>query len=88
MSDTPVSRRGVYKDLNLSPYEYKSPYGDSFKFASQKKLDMYARDVEKELERVFAFVDRLELDEELPVEIVQLLRRATYKAFYRKFSKR
>lgn len=79
-----VSRRGVYKDLNLSPYEYESPYGDSFKFSSRKKLDMYTRDIHKELDRVEKFVDRLSLENILPGEIIQLLHRSAYKALYRK----
>ena len=52
MENTPVSRRGVYKDLSVSPYEFKSPYGDSFKFPSQKKLDIYTRDIDQELKRI------------------------------------
>ena len=82
MENTPVSRRGVYKDLNLSPYEYTNPYGDSFKFASQKKLDMYTRDVQKELDHVTKFVNRLHLENYVPREIIQMLYRYTYHAFY------
>lgn len=84
MKDTPVSRYGVYRDLSLSPYEYETPYGDSFKFPSQKKLEVYARDVPKELERITKTIDRLGLWELIPCEIIILLYRATYKAFYRK----
>ena len=84
MSDTPVSRYGVYRDLNLSPYVYESPYGDSFKFPSQKKLEIYQRDITKEIERVSKAVSRLDLDDFVPVEIIHLLYRATYKALYRK----
>ena len=84
MSDTPVSRYGVYRDLNLSPYVYESPYGDSFKFPSQKKLEMYQRDIPKEIERVSKAVSRLDLNDYVPFEIIQLLYRATYKALYRK----
>ena len=83
MSETPVSRRGVYKDLNLSPYEYTSPYGDIFKFSSKKKLEIYTRDIQKEIERVSKFVDRNSLDTLLPREIIQLIYRLTYKGFYR-----
>lgn len=82
MSETPVSRYGVYRDLNLSPYEFTNPYGDIFKFRSQKKLDIYQRDIEKELERVSKFVGRLDLDSHLPPEVVQMLYRYTYKALY------
>lgn len=84
MSGKPVSRYGVYRDLTVSPYEYQSPYGDIFKFPSQKKLEIYARDIEKEIDRVTRFLERLHLEEYVPGEIVQLLYRTTYKALYRK----
>ena len=84
MEEMKVSRRGVYRDLNLSPYRYESPYGDSFKFSSQKKLEMYTRDIRKEVDRVAKFVERLHLGDILPGEIVQLLYRSAYKALYRK----
>lgn len=84
MSEDKVSRRGVYRDLSLSPYEYHSPYGDIFKFPSEKKLEMYARDIQKELDRITKTVERLQLEEYLPHEIIRLLHRSTYRAFYRK----
>lgn len=79
-----VSRYGVYRDLNKSPYEYKSPYGDLFKFPSQKKLDIYTREIQKELDQVVKLLNRLHLEDYIPGEIVQLLHRATYTALYRK----
>lgn len=79
-----VSRYGVYRDLNKSPYEYKNPYGDCFKFPSQKKLDIYTREIQKELDQVAKLLSRLHLEDYIPGEIVQLLHRATYKALYRK----
>ncbi|MBO5870270.1 MAG: hypothetical protein J6Q89_05915 [Clostridia bacterium] len=45
MTDVKRSRRGVYYDLTESPYEYNSPYGDLFKFSSEKKLEIYTRDI-------------------------------------------
>ena len=78
------SRYGVYRDLNQSPYEYVTPYGDSFKFPSQKKLEIYARDIESELDRITKALYRLHLENHLPVEIIQLIYRSTYRAFYRK----
>jgi hypothetical protein len=78
------TRRGVYRDLNQSPYVYESPYGDSFKFPSEKKLEMYTRDIQTELDRVSKFLDRLSLGDTIPAEIIQLLYRSTYKALYRK----
>lgn len=76
------SRYGVYYDLSKSPYEYKSPYGDSFKFRSQKKLDIYTRDIQKEIDRVSKFVAHRDLVNHIPKEIVQLLYRTTYKVLY------
>ena len=82
MNEGVVSRYGVYRDLEKSPYEYVSPYGDIFKFRSQKKLDIYTRDIQKEIDKVSKFVSRRDLDSYLPKEIIQLLYRSTYKALY------
>ena len=82
MNEGIVSRYGVYRDLDKSPYEYVSPYGDCFKFRSQKKLEIYTREIKKEIDRVSKFVGRLGLESYLPGEIIQLLYRATYKALY------
>lgn len=84
MTDARVSRRGVYYDLELSPYEYKSPYGDLFKFSSEKRLEIYTRDVVKELRRVDDFFKRNGLEELLPDEIITLTRRSVYTAFYKR----
>ncbi len=84
MAQSKVTRRGVYRDLSLSPYEYQSPYGDLFKFPSEKKLEVYARDIQTELDRIAKALDRLQLTDYLPAEIVHLLFRYTYRAFYRK----
>lgn len=84
MTEEFVTRRGVYKDLTLSPYEYESPYGDLFKFSSQKRLEIYARDVEKELSRVQKALYRNDLYRILPDEIIQLTYRSVFQAFYQK----
>lgn len=84
MADSIVSRRGVYYDLSKSPYEFQTPYGDCFKFRSQKKLDIYKRDIQTELERVNKLIARNDLTDFIPEEIVQLIYRETYRAFYRK----
>lgn len=84
MSDVKKSRRGVYYDLSVSPYEYVTPYGDFFKFRSQKKLDIYTRDVTKELARLQAVIDRNDMQNFIPDEIMHLLIRSVYRAFYKK----
>lgn len=86
MSDV-RSRRGVYYDLDKSPYGYKSPYGDLFKFSSQKKLEMYTRDIEKELEKTNAFFERYSLHDHLPEEILEMVRRRVYLALYARMKK-
>lgn len=84
MTEPVKSRRGVYYDLTKSPYEYESPYGDLFKFSSKKKLEIYARDIVKEVDRMNRTLERHRLGEYLPDEIIQLLFRATFRSFYRK----
>ena len=78
------SRRGVYYDLTESPYEYTSPYGDLFKFSSEKKLEIYTRDVDKELKRVNDLFTRHDLNKFIPIEIIDLIRRAVYRSFYKR----
>ena len=82
MTDVKISRRGVYYDLTQSPYEYQSPYGDSFKFSSEKKLEIYTRDITKELARVDALFERHDLKKHIPDEIIDLVKRAVYRSFY------
>lgn len=79
-----VSARGVYYDLSLSPYEFTSPYGDSFKFSSAKKLEMYTRDVPNEIKRVDNLVARHGLEDFVTDECRAMMYRAMYLAFYRK----
>ena len=84
MAKAAISRRGVYYDLSQSPYEYQSPYGDCFKFSSQKKLEIYTRDVQREVGRLEKVIERNNMGEFIPEEISQLLQRAVYKSFYQK----
>lgn len=84
MSEPIKSRRGVYYDLKKSPYEWTNPYGDLFKFSSKKKLEIYTRDAPREIERVEKLIARNNLTDFIPVEIVDLIKREVYRAFYRK----
>lgn len=83
MTEPIKSRRGVYYDLTKSPYEFITPYGDSFKFSSRKKLEIYTRDIEKEVKRIDNLLKRHNLKGLLPDEIQQLLYRSMYICFYR-----
>ena len=78
------SRRGVYYDLSKSPYEYKTPYGDLFKFSSAKKLQIYTRDIAGEIDRFYKLIERHKMGDFLPDEIVNLIIKSIYRAFYRK----
>ena len=78
------TKRGVYLDLDKSPYEYTNPYGDCFKFSSKKKLEMFTRDMVKEIDRVVKFLERSGLNNLLPPEIINMIFRLAYKALYRK----
>ena len=59
MKEEIKSARGVYYDLNLSPYEYIDDYGTVFKFSSQKKLDMFIYRIQKREEKCFNEIDSL-----------------------------
>lgn len=84
VSDKIISRRGVYYDLTRSPYEYKSPYGDLFKFSSAKKLEIYSRDVIKEVSRFQNLTERHNLKRYIDHYSYETIERGIYKAFYRK----
>ena len=79
-----ISRRGVYYDLTISPYEYRTPYGDIFKFSSSKKLEIYTRDVNKEIAKLEDILRRNDMQTFIPDHIIALLIRAVYRAFYHK----
>lgn len=84
MTEPKVSRRGVYYDLTISPYEYRTPYGDVFKFSSEKKLSIYTRDILKEVQKLEKIIARHNLGAFLDDEIIQLLVKAVYRSFYAK----
>ena len=84
MKEPVKTARGVYKDLSVSPYEYLTPYGDLFKFSSKKKLEIFTRDIPNEIQRLDKIMARHDMAGFLPDEIVILLYRAAYRAFYKK----
>ena len=78
------SRYGVYYDLEASPYEYRTQYGDVFKFGRKEKLEIYNRDEPKESARMNSIIERNEMTDFLPDDIIRLLHRTVYRSFYRK----
>lgn len=79
--DTKVSRRGVYYDKTMSPYEFKTPYGDIFKFSSAKKLEIYRREIIKEFERFDKYMSRF-TNRYLTDNTINDLTRAIYQMVY------
>lgn len=55
-----VSARGVYYDLNKSPWEFTDDLGNVFKFSSQKKLDIFCRKVKSKQAEFFAEIEKLQ----------------------------
>ena len=80
------SRRGVYYDLSKSPYEYKTPYGDLLKFSSAKKLEIFTRDIQGEIDRCYKLIERHEMGDFLPDEAVNMIIKSIYRAFYHKIA--
>ena len=81
--DRKVSERGVYYDLSISPYEMQTPYGEIFKFRSKKKLEIYTREIVKEVKRLEPLLSRHDMQGFLPDEIIQLLYKSLYRSLYR-----
>jgi hypothetical protein len=52
MRSAEISRRGVYYNLDISPYTYKAPYGEIFKFSSAKKLEIYTRLISEQIAKI------------------------------------
>lgn len=86
MDDVTKSRRGYYYDLEKSPYVFHTQYGDSFKFPSAKKLEMYTRDVKIEIERINRVFERGDLIQTIPKEVIDLIYRYAHIAVYRRFT--
>lgn len=85
MTNEPIkSRRGYYYDLKESPYEYESPYGDLFKFPSKKQLEIYSRNVDKELDKIDKVFDRVGCKNFLHSNTVQAVYRSVYRSFYKR----
>lgn len=76
------SRRGYYYDLSISPYEYESPYGDLFKFPSEKQREIYCRNVQKEVEKIDKAFERVGCKPFLHSNTVQAVFRSVYRSFY------
>ena len=54
-----ISQRGVYYDLDKSPWEYTDDLGNVFKFSSKKKLEIFCRKVKDKQNQFFSEIDNL-----------------------------
>lgn len=84
MKKARVTARGVFKDLSISPYVYKTPYGDLFRFRSAKKLEMYEREIVKDLDRLESAIDRNDVRRFLTPDVITGIERAVYRATYKR----
>ena len=82
-----VSVKGYYYQLDKSPYEYTSPYGDLYKMPSRKRLEMMHERVALQMERCDKFFKRHELDMIAPEEVQILVRKFCIEAIYREIVK-
>ena len=78
-----VSERGYYYNLEKSPYEWKSPYGDSYKLPSAKRLEMMETRAQAARNQVNKLLERHKLIESLPPDFVEKLHRYMIEAVYR-----
>lgn len=73
-NDRPIkSIKGYYYDLSKSPYVWESPYGDTYKLPSQKRLEMMGKRSEIALHRLEKLLDAHNLREIMPEELRVLL---------------
>lgn len=77
-----VSVRGYYYNLDKSPYVWKSPYGDSYKLPSEKRVQMMDRRSTQALNRFDKLLIHHDLGQVLPDELNVLLRKYIIEAVY------
>ena len=77
-----VSAKGYYYNLEKSPYVWESPYGDSFKLPSRKRLDMMKERTQEETRRLDKLLDRNDLRDIVPPDLVTLLYKYIIQAVY------
>lgn len=83
-----VSVKGYYYNLDISPYVWTSPYGDSFHLPSAKKMEMMGKRVPKALHRLEKLLDAHDLREVLPPDLERMLARFIIQAVYEELVRR
>lgn len=77
-----VSAKGYYYNLDISPYEWTSPYGDVYRMPSRKRAEMMDARVAEETERLHKYLDRSNLRGVIQPEIVTLLHKTLIQIVY------
>lgn len=83
-----VSAKGYYYNLEKSPYVWISPYGDSYKLPSRKRVEMIEKQVPEALSRLDKLLEKYELRDSLPPDLVTLLGRYLVNAVYNRIVSR
>lgn len=78
-----VSVKGYWYNLEKSPYVWVSPYGDSYRLPSQKRLEMMEKRTEDELRRLDKLLDRNDLRRMIPEQMIDLIRHYVIEAVHR-----
>lgn len=83
MTEKPVvSVKGYYYDLEKSPYVWESPYGDSFKLPSKKRLQMMEKRVPIALHRLEKLLVAHNLKDIMPEELKVLVAKYVIRAVH------
>lgn len=77
-----VSVKGYYYNLDKSPYEWVSPYGDTYKMPSKKRLEMIEKQAPVALRRLDKLLEAHNLRDVMPRDLVTLLGRYVVQAVY------
>ena len=84
MTKPAISRKGVYYNLDLSPYKYVTPFGKEFRFSSKKKLEIYQREIDEQMRRLDKFIHRNNLKHCMDADIYVYLSKLCYEGLYEK----
>lgn len=82
------SAKGYYYDLNQSPYVWVSPYGDTYKLPSKKRLEMMEKQVPEALHRLEKLLIAYNLRDIVPDDLSRLLSKYIIEAVYANIVKR
>ena len=77
-----VSVKGYYYNLDKSPYVWKSPYGDTFRLPSAKRLELMGKRSQEAIRKLDKLMDTHNLRDVMPPELYRLLVKYVIQAVY------